>query len=132
MKRRAFIAAAAAMAGTGQAVAAPAGSEPGVGVIFVGASWCAFCKSAAPVLAAVTQPAGIAVLVASKDGRPIPPFADVVDAGSHPLAQQITELPTTLIYSQARGGVTGTIRGYRNARHYAQLVAAGLRGAGAG
>lgn len=102
------------------------GADPGVAVIFIGASWCAFCKSAAPVLAAIVQPAGIPVLVASHDGRPIPPFPDVTDARTHPIASQITEFPTTLIYSQAAGDITARIAGYRNARHYAQLVRAAI------
>lgn len=107
-------------------------AQGNVGVIFVGASWCAFCKSAAPVLAAMTQPAGIPVLVASHDARPIPPFAEMVDARTHPIASQIKALPTTMIYSQEAGTVTGQISGYRNARHYAQSVKAAILAAAGG
>ena len=98
----------------------------GVGVIFIGASWCSFCKRAAPVLAAMVQPAGIPVLVASHDARPIPPFAEVTDARQHPVASAITTFPTTLFYSQAEGAVTSQITGYRKARHYAQSVQAAV------
>lgn len=124
MNRRAFLF--ASLAAPVAPRFATAQGTPGVGIIFIGASWCAFCKSAAPVLAAMTQPAGIPVLVASHDARPIPPFSEVVDARTHPVASQIVELPTTLIYSQTAGTVTGQVSGYRNAAHYAQSVRAAV------
>lgn len=124
MNRRSFLLTALAVCAAPDLSRAQA--NHGVGVIFVGASWCAFCKSAAPVLAAMTQPAAIPVLVASHDARPIPPFAEMVDATSHPIASEIKVLPTTLIYSQSAGTVTGQISGYRNARHYAQSVRAAI------
>ncbi|KIC21345.1 conjugal transfer protein TraF [Leisingera sp. ANG-Vp] len=124
MNRRSFLL--SSLCATGAPALAAAQETPGVGVIFIGASWCTFCKSAAPVLAAMTQPAGIPVLVASHDARPIPPFAEVTDARTHPVAAQITEFPTTLIYSRAAGNITGQITGFRNARHYAQSVRAAV------
>ncbi|WP_171182421.1 hypothetical protein [Ruegeria sp. HKCCD8929] len=69
------------------------------------------------------------MLVASKDGRPIPPFLEISDASDHPVAARITTLPTTLIWSRATNTVTAEIVGYRNARHYAQSVAAAVRAA---
>lgn len=99
---------------------------PDVGVIFVGASWCSWCKSAAPVLASVVQPVGIPVLVASQDGRHIPPFSEVTDAREHPIASQVKALPTTLIFSQSLDGITAEITGYRNARHYARSVSSAI------
>lgn len=124
MNRRQFLLAGCTAAAAPSLLAAQ--ENPGVGVIFIGASWCSFCKSAAPVLAAMVQPAGIPVLVASHDARPIPPFLEATDARTHPIASQIEEFPTTLIYSQAAGTVTGRITGYRNARHYAQSVRAAI------
>ena len=104
-------------------------TEFGVGVILIGASWCSVCKSAAPVLAAMAEPAGIPVLVASHDGRPIAPFPTIVDATTHPIAASITQWPTTLIYSQRKGSVTGQIVGYKNARHYAQSITIAVKAA---
>jgi len=123
LNRRQFL---AGLACTGFARPACAQTGPGVGIILVGASWCAFCKSAAPVLAAMTEPAGIPVLVASQDARPIPPFPTATDARQHPVASQIRTLPTTLVYAQAKGEITAQIVGYRNARHYAQSVQAAV------
>lgn len=123
MKRRLFL---AGLALSGFAIPAAAQEGQGVGIILVGASWCAFCKSAAPVLAAMVEPVGIPVLVASQDARPIPPFPTVTDASKHPIASKIRTLPTTLVYSQAKGEITAEIVGYRNARHYAQRVQAAV------
>nr|WP_254446855.1 conjugal transfer protein TraF [Ruegeria sp. HKCCD8929] len=114
-------------AGAGSGLVAQ--EAPPVGVILVGAGWCSVCKSAAPVLAALTQPAGVPVLVASKDGRPIPPFLEISDASDHPVAARITTLPTTLVWSKATNTVTAEIVGYRNARHYAQSVSVAVRAA---
>lgn len=120
MNRRRFL---TSLIAAGFASPSLAQSENGVGIILVGASWCVFCKSAAPVLAATTENTGIPVLVASQDARPIPPFPTVVDAREHPIASTINTLPTTLVYSQGRNEIVGQIVGYRNARHYAQSVA---------
>lgn len=120
MKRRTFL------TGSLSLLSAPVSARtpdfPGIGVIFVGASWCAYCKSAAPVLAAILQPVHIPVLVASHDARPIPPFMEVQDARAHPIAGRISEFPTTLIYAHPVGAITAEITGYRNARHYALSV----------
>lgn len=98
-----------------------------VAVIFVGASWCPYCKRAAPVLAAIMEPAGIPVLVASHDGRPILPFAQVEDARTHPIASSILRLPTTLIYSGSADAVVAHIEGYGTARRYAARVSSAVR-----
>ena len=133
MRRRGFLTGSLSMLATPAISRASEdhGVGPGVGVIFIGASWCAYCKSAAPVLAAVTRPAGIPVLVASHDARPIPPFTEVHDARVHTVAASITTFPTTLIYARPEDTITAEITGYRSARHYALslrqalLVAAG-------
>ena len=102
-----------------------------VAVIFVGASWCPHCKQAAPVLAAIMEPAGVPVLVASHDGRPIAPFPFVEDARLHPIAGQILRLPTTLIYNRVADTVVAQIEGYGGARRYAGRVTAAVRQAAA-
>ncbi len=128
MRRRSFILAAIASLSPCPSFAArnPYGS---VGVILIGASWCPVCKSAAPVLAALTEPAGIPVLVASHDGRPIAPFPTMVDAANHPLSAGVDALPTTLIYSKERDTIIAQIVGYKNARHYAQSVSVAIKAA---
>lgn len=95
---------------------------PGVGIIFIAAGWCPVCKNAAPVLAAMTEPVNIPVLVVSQDGRPIPPFPGVTDGSAHPIALEVKALPTTLIFSQNLGDLTAQIVGYKNARHYARSI----------
>ena len=131
MRRRGFLTGSLSMLATPaiSRTSGGAGVSSGVGVIFIGASWCAYCKSAAPVLAAVTQPAGIPVLVASHDARPIPPFMDVQDARAHPVAAGITTFPTTLIYARRKDTITAEMTGYRSARHYALSLREALLGA---
>lgn len=74
------------------------------------------------MLAAFAERPGIEVLVASTDGRPLIPFDGFIDSQNHPLAAQITSLPTTLIYSSGVDGVVYGFEGYRNPRWYlAQL-----------
>ncbi|WP_233270683.1 conjugal transfer protein TraF [Chachezhania sediminis] len=94
-----------------------------VGFIFVGASWCGICKRAAPVLAAMTEPAGLPVLVVSEDGRPIPPFPTAILPEGHPLAAGVHQYPTTFIYAPWADRVVDEVVGYRNARAYAERVA---------
>jgi len=97
-----------------------------IGFIFVGASWCPHCKRAAPVLAAIAQNHALPVIVASHDQRPIPPFADVVDATTHPLSAAHLRLPTTLIYSQPHDDVLFQVVGYGTARKYAARITSGV------
>ena len=105
--------------------------DPGVGIIFIGASWCPACKNAAPVLAAMSASTGIPVLVASHDARPIAPFPEFVDARRHAVARQITQFPHTLIFSAATDRIEAEIFGYKNAGHYAgRLRRAILRASG--
>ena len=104
-----------------------AGGLSDVAVIFVGASWCPHCKQAAPVLAAILEPVGVPVLVASHDGRPILPFERMEDARTHPIASGIVRLPTTLVYSRVSDSVVAQIEGYGGARRYAGLVSAAVR-----
>lgn len=115
MSRRLFLATGAA----GLATPSFAGTQD-FGLIFVGASWCPLCKSAAVVLLNwLHDKPEIALLVASGDDRPIPPFEDTIAASSHPIAGQVRGFPTTLGYSNARGGqLTGQIEGFRSIAGY--------------
>ena len=118
----------------GQAARAQSGSSTdndtvttdGVGVIFIGASWCAICKPAAAMLAAMAAQSSIPVLVASQDARPIPPFPEFVDARDHALASQVAHVPHTLVFAAAQGGIVAEISGYRSASHYAALLRRGV------
>lgn len=93
------------------------------GVILVGASWCSFCKQAAPLLKLLSDQGGFPVLVASHDSRPIPPFPDVVPSQTHPLTRDIVSFPVTLVYSSSQNRVVGRVDGYRNPRWYMRSVA---------
>ena len=105
---------------------AQAQTDLGVGIIFVGASWCPACKNAAPVLAAIASSTGIPVIVASHDARPIAPFTEFVDARSHSVARQITRFPHTSIYSSVADHIVAEIIGYKNAGHYANQLRLGI------
>lgn len=96
-------------------------------VIFVGASWCPVCKTAAPMLALFCQTNAIPVLVASHDGRPIPPFETFELANSNPLTAPISALPTTLVYSNREDRIVSAIEGYRNGPWYMRQLLAGVR-----
>lgn len=126
MDRRTLILGAAAALAPLPAVADP--SAP-VGLILVGASWCPFCKGAAQALHAAAGPAGLPVLVASHDGRPIPPFEEFVDARGHPLAAGVRQWPTLLFVHLPSQRVFATIEGFRNARAYLGQVRATLTAA---
>ena len=107
-----------------------AGSDLGVGFIFVGAGWCNTCKQAAPILAAFSASRGVPVLVATEDGRPIEPFPPVVAAAGHPLAGAIRTYPTTLVYAAAMEGLVGGFEGYGSATRYASNLSSLLHQAG--
>ena len=92
------------------------------GVILIGASWCAVCKKAAPMLAGYAQLRGLPVLVASADLRPIAPFPAFVDPRGHPLARGVERFPTTLVYSAGDdanpSGVIGAFEGYGSPQNF--------------
>lgn len=92
--------------------------EVPAGIILVGASWCSVCKQAAPVLALFAERNNVSILVASADGRPIAPFGEFRDAGTHPLTKAVKVYPTTLIYSPRVEGVLAVFEGYRNPASY--------------
>lgn len=96
-------------------------------IIFVGASWCPVCKTAAPMLALFCQTNAIPVLVASHDGRPIPPFESVELASTNPLTAPISVLPTTFVYSNREDRIVSAVEGYRNGRWYLMQLLAGVR-----
>ena len=125
MNRRGFVT--GASAALAWAVARPALATGDVGFILIGASWCGICKRAAPVLAALAQPAGLPVLVVTEDGRPIAPFPSAIGLDGHPLGARVRKYPTTLIYSGRSDTVVDEVIGYRNARDYAARIARGVR-----
>ena len=114
---------------TSQAQTGLAQSEHGVGIIFIGASWCSICKPAAAILAAMAAQSTIPVLVASQDARPIAPFPEFVDAREHALASQVVRVPHTLVFAAAQGGIVAEIPGYRSAADYAARLHRGIRAA---
>lgn len=119
MKRRDLILAAAALplAGTLPAAAQPMRERP-IGLILVGASWCPFCKAASNTLFASAEPASIPVLIASQDGKPIPPYTDFVEAAGHPIAKDIIQLPTLVFVYLPTQEMIHQITGFRNPRSY--------------
>ena len=118
MNRRTFVSGALAVGITGEAAQAVSPSSSAIGLILVGASWCPFCKSASRTLYAGTRTVGVPVLVASNDGKKIPPFEDFVDAREHPLAAKIQSLPTLLFVHIPSQQVIAQIEGFRNPRQY--------------
>ena len=128
MKRRDLLLGGAALA-LGQAVPAAAQDmrDSPIGLILVGASWCPFCKSASGTLFAAAGPAELPVLVASKDGKAIPPYPDFVDARGHPFAKDVVEIPTLLFVHLPTQQVIAKINGFRNPRAYLTKIRAVLK-----
>ncbi|MCL4068143.1 hypothetical protein M3484_16350 [Pseudomonas sp. GX19020] len=123
MKRRDFVAgfAAAPLIGIGAAQAQGFRDRP-IGLILVGVSWCEFCKGAASALQAATGPAELPLLVASQDGLPIAPIADVVDARGHPIASAVGNVPVLLFVHIPTQQVIAQIDGFRNPRAYLNRI----------
>lgn len=133
MRRRDLLAglALAPLAGT-PAFAAP-GATPAPrrlsslpGLILVGVSWCVFCQAAAAALQAAAGPAGLPLLVASQDGRPVAPIPDCVDARGHPLTDGAGRVPLLLVVDMATEQVAARIEGFRNPRAYLTRLQATL------
>ena len=78
------------------------------------------------MLAAFSQAHGVPVLVASADGRLIPPFASMVPASGHPIAQQVQAYPTTLVFSNKANELVSSIVGFRNPTWYLSQVRSGV------
>lgn len=123
MNRRDFLTgfAAAPVTGIDTALAQSFRDRP-IGLILVGVSWCAFCKSAASALQTATGPAGLPLLVASQDGHPIEPIPDVVDARGHPLARAAGQVPVLLFVHIPSQQVIAQIEGFRNPRAYLNRI----------
>ncbi|WP_226554737.1 conjugal transfer protein TraF [Celeribacter naphthalenivorans] len=122
MNRRHFITGLALAAMNGQGIAAEDYQKPTVGLIFIGASWCLYCKAAANALNAAAAPVELPILVASQDGKPIPPFPDFVLAEGHPLASDVVKIPTLLFVHVPSQTIFGKIEGFRNPRRYLTRV----------
>jgi len=124
INRRTFI------AGTGTfAIASKAWGQPQVrlGIILVGLSWCPYCKNAAALLYHAIPPLGIPVLIASKDNKPIAPYTEFEPASQHPIADQITRVPTTLFYQPDEERLVDMIEGFRNPHYYLARVKSVIR-----
>lgn len=115
INRRKFIVGAGALAFSSEVQAAP---QVRLGIILVGLSWCPYCKNAAALLYHSTPPLGIPVLIASKDNRPIALYTEFVSAAQHPIADQITKVPTTLFYQPDEERLVDMIEGFRDPRGY--------------
>ncbi|OUS06302.1 hypothetical protein A9Q96_10025 [Rhodobacterales bacterium 52_120_T64] len=89
-----------------------------IGIILVGLSWCPYCKNAAALLYHAMPPLSIPVLIASKDNRAIEPYTEFMSASEHPIANQITRVPTTLFYQPNEDRLVDMIEGFRNPRSY--------------
>ena len=116
------------LAGMASLIASPSfATNQQVGLIFVGASWCAVCKQAAPILALFCERQGIEVLVASADNRPIAPFPEFIPSKDNAIAAQINRYPTTLVFSVSEQRVVGLIEGYRNPSWYLSKITKNIR-----
>lgn len=97
---------------------AKAGEHPKIALIFVGASWCPVCHGAAAALAPAAARSELEVLVASQDGKPIPPWTDFVDARGNPLTAEVKALPTLLFVDLTRGEVFSRLEGFQSLGQY--------------
>jgi len=119
MNRRDFFVGAGALVLSTEAQAVP---QVRLGIILVGLSWCPYCKNAAALLYHSTPPLGISVLIASKDNRLIAPYTEFVSASQHPIADQITRVPTTLFYQPDEERLVDMIEGFKDPRGYLRRV----------
>lgn len=126
INRRKFIVGSSALV-----IASRVHAEPQVrlGIILVGVSWCPYCKNAAALLYHSTPELGIPVLVASKDNRPIAPYMEFEPASQHPIADQITKVPTTLFYLPDEERLVDMIEGFRDPRRYLARVTSVVKAA---
>ena len=106
---------------------AQARGQPAVGFIFVAASWCHFCKAAAPLVYDIAAEENIPTLVISTDAKPIPPFTTFSEAVGHPIADAIEAVPALLIYAPLNDGIIARIDGFQGATRYRAKTFATLR-----
>ena len=122
LSRRAVLAAAASLFLPTFTSAAKAGEHPRIALIFVGASWCPVCHGAAAALAPAAARSQLEILVASQDGKPIPPWTDFVDARGNPLTADVKALPTLLFVDLARGEIFSRLEGFQSPGQYLGAV----------
>jgi F plasmid transfer operon protein len=118
LSRRALLGALSFLLFPAFASPAKAGEHPRIALIFVGASWCPVCHGAAAALAPAAARSELEVLVASQDGKPIPPWTDFVDARGNPLTAEVKALPTLLFVDLARGEVFSRLEGFQSPGQY--------------
>lgn len=119
MDRRDFLALSSASAlCLGLAGPTAAQDHPRIALIFVGASWCPVCHAAARVLAPAAERSGLEILVASQDGKPVPPWRNFVDARAHPIAAEVKALPTLLFVDLLEGRIIARLEGFGEPRQY--------------
>lgn len=123
-RRQFFLTLPAALLGSVQVAQA---SPARLGLIFVAQSTCPYCAAIAPVLAQLQHDAGIDVLVASLDHRPITPFASFEDGTAHPLTAHYRSVPHVLVYNSGVGRITHEVSGVRTMRHFVQRLSISLR-----
>lgn len=98
-----------------------------VGFIFIGASWCPWCKAASPIIYDLAAEERLPTLVVSKDARPIPPFSDFVEAAGHPVADAIEAIPALLVYAPVGDSIIARIDGFQDGGRYRARISATLR-----
>jgi hypothetical protein len=127
MNRRSFIF--SALMATCVPVTLQAQEHPRIGLIFVGASWCAACHAAASILAPAAEKSGLGILVASHDGKAIEPWSSFVDARGNPLTAEVKTLPTLLFVDLAQGLIISRLEGFPGAPQYLGSIRNTLRAA---
>ena len=128
MNRRRFLNSGLCALALGAAPAALGAQEhPRIGLIFVGASWCAVCHAAASILAPTAEKSGLDILVASQDGKAITPWPNFVDARGNPLTAGVKSIPTLLFVDLAQGRVISQFEGFPGAPQYLGMIRNTLR-----
>ena len=127
MNRRSFMTSALVAAGLPAALQAQ--EHPRIGLIFVGASWCAVCHAAASILAPAADKSGLDILVASQDGKAIAPWPNFVDARGNPLTAEVKSIPTLLFVDLAEGKIISRFEGFPGAPQYLGMIRNTLRAA---
>lgn len=127
MNRRSFMTSAVVAAGLPAALQAQ--EHPRIGLIFIGASWCAVCHAAASILAPAAEQSGLEILVASQDGKAIEPWTSFVDARGNPLTAEVKSIPTLLFVDLAEGKVISRFEGFPGAPQYLGMIRNTLRAA---
>ena len=127
VNRRSFISSALAVASLPATMQAQ--EHPRIGLIFIGASWCAVCHAAASILAPAAEQSGLEILVASQDGKAIEPWTSFVDARGNPLTAEVKSIPTLLFVDLAEGKVISRFEGFPGAPQYLGMIRNTLRAA---